>query len=42
MIIILIFTADSEYKDFNSIGSRFDSWFKDNHKQLFKLNRSEE
>ena len=30
--------AGSENKDFELIGSQFHSWFKDNHKELFKLN----
>jgi uncharacterized protein with ParB-like and HNH nuclease domain len=34
--------AGSENQDFELIGSKFHSWFKDNHKQLFNLNTSEE
>lgn len=34
--------AGSENQDFELIGSRFHNWFKDNHKSLFKLNKSEE
>jgi len=32
----------SENKDFELIGSQFHSWFKDNHKKLFKLKTSDE
>jgi uncharacterized protein with ParB-like and HNH nuclease domain len=32
--------AGSENQDFELIGSRFHSWFKDNHKKLFKLKTS--
>ncbi|MEP7269403.1 MAG: DUF262 domain-containing protein [Saprospiraceae bacterium] len=34
--------AGSEDQDFELIGSRFHSWFKDNHKLLFKLQSSDE
>lgn len=34
--------ADSVDKDFELIGSRFHSWFKDNHKSLFKLQSSDD
>ena len=34
--------ADSEDKDFELIGSRFHNWFKDNHKSLFNLKKSDE
>ena len=34
--------AGSENKDFEIIGSQFHSWFKDNHKELFKLKTSDE
>lgn len=32
----------SENQDFEIIGSKFQNWFKDNHKDLFKLNTSSE
>ncbi len=32
--------AGSENRDFELIGSKFHSWFKDNHKKLFKLRTS--
>jgi uncharacterized protein with ParB-like and HNH nuclease domain len=32
----------SENQDFEIIGSRFQDWFKDNHKELFKLKTSDE
>jgi len=32
----------SENQDFELIGSRFHNWFKDNHKNLFKLNKSDD
>ena len=32
----------SENQDFEIIGSRFQNWFKDNHKELFKLTTSNE
>ncbi len=34
--------AGSENKDFEIIGSQFHSWFKDNHKNLFKLKSSDD
>ena len=34
--------AGSENKDFELIGSKFHSWFKDNHKKLFKLKSSDD
>ena len=34
--------AGSENQDFELIGSRFHSWFKDNHKELFDLKTSDE
>ena len=34
--------AGSENQDFELIGSRFHNWFKDNHKTLFKLNKSDD
>jgi len=34
--------AGSENQDFEIIGSRFHNWFKDNHKELFKLETSDE
>lgn len=34
--------AGSENQDFELIGSRFHGWFKDNHKELFKLKTSDE
>ncbi len=34
--------AGSENQDFEIIGSRFQNWFKDNHKELFKLKTSDE
>lgn len=34
--------AGSEDQDFELIGSRFHSWFRDHHKSLFKLNTSDE
>ena len=34
--------AGSENKDFELIGTRFHSWFKDNHKRRFKLKTSED
>lgn len=34
--------AGSENKDFELIGSQFHSWFKDNHRGLFKLKTSDE
>ena len=34
--------AGSENKDFELIGSKFHSWFKDNHKKLFKLKTSDD
>lgn len=34
--------AGSENKDFELIGSKFHSWFKDNHKKLFKLETSDD
>jgi uncharacterized protein with ParB-like and HNH nuclease domain len=34
--------AGSENQDFELIGSKFHSWFKDNHKKLFKLKTSDE
>ncbi len=34
--------AGSENKDFELIGAQFHSWFKDNHRQLFDLNTSDE
>ncbi len=34
--------ADSADQDFELIGTRFHSWFKDNHKTLFKLKTSDE
>jgi len=34
--------ADSEDQDFELIGTRFHSWFKDNHKKLFSLKSSDE
>jgi len=34
--------AGSENQDFELIGSRFHNWFKDNHKNLFKLNKSDD
>lgn len=34
--------AGSENQDFELIGSRFHSWFKDNHKDLFELKTSDE
>ena len=34
--------AGSENQDFELIGSRFHSWFKDNHKEVFMLKTSEE
>ncbi len=34
--------AGSENKDFELIGSRFHSWFKDNHKGLFNLKTSDD
>ncbi|HAL83852.1 MAG TPA: hypothetical protein DCO83_17740 [Mucilaginibacter sp.] len=34
--------AGSENQDFELIGSRFHSWFKDNHKELFDLTTSDE
>lgn len=34
--------ADSEDQDFELIGTRFHSWFKDNHKNLFQLKTSDE
>jgi uncharacterized protein with ParB-like and HNH nuclease domain len=34
--------ADSEDQDFELIGTRFHSWFKDNHRTLFKLITSDE
>lgn len=34
--------AGSENKDFELIGSKFHSWFKDNHKELFKLKTSDD
>ncbi len=33
--------AGSENQDFELIGSRFHGWFKDNHKELFKLKTSD-
>ncbi len=32
----------SENQDFEEIGSRFHNWFKDNHKELFKLTSSDD
>jgi len=32
----------SENKDFELIGTRFHNWFKDNHKEIFKLKTSDE
>ena len=34
--------ADSEDMDYELIGSRFHSWFKDNHKSLFQLKTSDD
>ncbi len=34
--------ANAENKDFEHIGTRFHSWFKDNHKEIFNLNTSDE
>ena len=34
--------AGSEDQDFELIGSRFHSWFRENHKKLFQLNTSDE
>jgi len=34
--------AGSENKDFELIGSRFHSWFKDNHRSIFKLKDSDD
>ena len=34
--------AGSENKDFEIIGSQFHSWFKDNHKNIFKLETSDD
>lgn len=34
--------AGSENQDFELIGSRFHNWFKDNHKDLFKLKTSDD
>ena len=34
--------AGSENKDFELIGSRFHNWFKDNHKKLFNLKKSDD
>lgn len=34
--------ADSENQDFELIGSRFHSWFKDNHENLFQLSTSDD
>lgn len=34
--------AGSENQDFELIGSRFHNWFRDNHKELFKLNSSDD
>lgn len=34
--------AGSENQDFELIGTRFHNWFKDNHKNLFKLKSSDE
>ncbi len=34
--------AGSENKDFELIGTRFHNWFKDNHKNIFKLSSSDE
>ena len=34
--------AGSENQDFEIIGSRFQNWFKDNHKELFNLTTSDE
>lgn len=34
--------ADSKDEDFELIGSRFHNWFKDNHKELLKLNSSDD
>ncbi|MDO9493342.1 DUF262 domain-containing protein [Acetobacterium sp.] len=34
--------AGSEDQDFELIGSRFHNWFKDNHRDLFKLNTSDD
>lgn len=34
--------AGSEDQDFELIGSRFHSWFRDNHKKLFRLKTSDE
>ena len=34
--------AEAEDQDFELIGSRFHNWFKDNHKSLFNLKKSDE
>lgn len=34
--------AGSENKDFELIGSRFHNWFKDNHREIFELNDSDD